>query len=59
MKQIDKGWLVVAVILLLVGYVWFVTFQDGNRILRRGQKDKEQEQVPYYSKENDGKERNP
>jgi hypothetical protein len=45
-------WVITAVIILLIGFIWIVTIQDGKRILSRGKAGyRNTEPVPYYSQE--------
>jgi hypothetical protein len=50
MRTSNFGWLITAVIILGVIWIWIITIQDGRRIISRGER-QDHEPVPYYSKE--------
>lgn len=50
MKTSNLGWLITAVIILGVIWVWIITIQDGRRILTIGERH-DPDPVPYYSRE--------
>ena len=47
MKASNKAWLVVAIIILVIVWVFLATVRDGKRLLNPS--DREAEPVPYHS----------